>query len=170
MTRHDISGAVAALCFAASGAFAAAGNPALAKAAAPMTQQQYEAAKARIEAQYKADRKLCAPLKGDERDVCDAQAKGREKADKAKLEARYRRDPETAMQAKIATAEANYAVAKEKCDALKGKAQDRCEKEAKAAKEAAVRQARVEKVDATGGIFGSEAAGQPKQPVAARKS
>lgn len=157
-----MNGAVAALCLAAAGVLAAPGNPALRKAATPMTKQQYEAAKARIEAQYKADGKLCRSLAGDRRDVCDAQARGREKAERAQLEARYRPDPEKRLQAKIATAEANYQVAKEKCDALGGKAEDRCERQAKAAKEAAVRQARVEKVEATGGIFGNEAAGQRK--------
>ncbi len=151
-----MNGAVAALCLVAAGAFAGAGNPALGKPAAPMTKQQYEAARTRIEAQFKADRKLCGPLKGNRREVCDAQAKGRAKAEKAQLEARYKRDPQTVMEAKIATAEANHEVAQAKCDALKGKAETRCEREAKAAKEAAVRQARVEKVDATGGIFGHD--------------
>jgi hypothetical protein len=46
-------------------------------------------------------------------------------------------------------------VAKAKCDALKGKAEDRCMKEAKAAREAAIRQAKVEKVQETGGPFAS---------------
>lgn len=165
-----MSGAVAALCFAAAGVLAAPANPALGKPAAPMTRQQYEAAKDRIEAQYEADSKLCRSLDGDRRDVCDAQAKGREKAERAQLEARFRPDPETSLQAKIATAEANYEVAKEKCEALKGKAESRCEKQAKAAREAAVRQARVEKVEATGGIFGNEAAGQRKLPAGAGKS
>lgn len=160
MTRHFLSGAVAALCFAAAGVLAAPGNPALAKAAAPMTKQQYEAAKARIAAQLDADRKLCVALQGDKQEVCETQAEGREKAEKARLEARYQRTPEAALEAKLATAEANYEVARAKCDLLKGKAEKRCEKEAKAARQAAVRQARVEKVDATGGIFGEAAKGK----------
>ena len=163
-----MSGA-AALCFALSaGVPAAPGNPALGKPAAPMSKQQYEAAKARIAAQLKADQKLCASLKGDKREVCDAQAEGREKAEKARLEARYKPSPENTLEAKVATAEANYEVARAKCELLKGKAEKRCEKEAKAAKEAAIRQARVEKVDATGGIFGEGAKG--KAAAAASKS
>lgn len=164
MTRYGISGA-AALCFALSASvLAAPGNPALAKPPAPMGKQEYEAAKARIAAQLKADAKLCAPLKGDKREVCDAQAEGREKAEKARLEARYKPSPDTVADAKVATAEANYEVARAKCDGLKGKLAKRCEKDAKAAKEAAIRQARVEKVDATGGIFGE---GGPRKPAAA---
>lgn len=155
-----MSGA-AALCFAwSAGVSAAPGNPALGKPAAPMSKAQYEAAKARIAAQLKADQKLCATLGGDGQEVCEAQAEGREKAEKARLEARYRRTPETALAAKLATAEANYEVARARCDLLKGKAEKRCEQEAKAAREAAVRQARVEKVDATGGIFGDGAKGK----------
>ncbi len=159
MNRFFISGA-AALCFASSAVLAAPGNPAIGKPVAPLTQQDYRAAKLRIEAQLEADRKLCASLKGDKREVCDAQAKGREKAEKAKLEARYKPSPDTVAEAKIATAEANYEVARAKCELLKGKAEKRCEKEAKAAREAAVRQARVEKVDATGGIFGEGVKGK----------
>lgn len=155
-----MSGA-AALCFALSTpVLAGAGNPALGKPAAPMGKQQYEAAKARIAAQRKADQKLCAALKGDRREVCDAQAEGREKAEKAQLEARYKPSPDNTLEAKVATAEANYDVARVKCDLLKGKAEKRCEAEAKAAREAAIRQARVEKVDATGGIFGEGARGK----------
>ncbi|NNU42115.1 hypothetical protein [Ramlibacter montanisoli] len=60
----------------------------------------------------------------------------------------------------MATAEAHYEVARARCDLLKGKAEKRCEKDAKAAREAAIRQARVEKVDATGGIFGEGAKGK----------
>jgi hypothetical protein len=160
VNRFFISGA-AALCFAFGASVHAAGNPAIGKPAPPMGKQQYEAAKARIAAQLKADMKLCAALKGDKREVCDAQAEGREKAEKAQLEARYKPSPENSLEAKVATAEANYDVAKAKCDLLKGKAEKRCEKEAKAAKEAAIRQARVEKVEATGGIFGEGAARKP---------
>jgi hypothetical protein len=140
-------------------ACAFAANPA-AKPPAPMTKPAYEAAKSRIAQQLKADRKICDARKGQAQDLCEAQAEGRSKSEQAKLEARYRPSPDTILEAKIATAEANYRVEKEKCDALKGKAEDRCQKQAKAGREAAVRQARVEKVDATGGIFGEGTAGK----------
>ena len=57
-------------------------------------------------------------------------------------------------------ADANYGVAREKCEAREGRRQDRCVDEAKAAREAANRQARVEKVDSTGGVFGRRRGGQ----------
>lgn len=140
-------------------ACAFAANPA-AKPPPPMTKPAYEAAKSRIEQQLRADRKVCAARRGEAQDLCEAQAEGRAKSERAQLEARYRPSPETILEAKVATADANYRVEKEKCDALEGKAQDRCRQQAKAAREAAVRQARVEKVDATGGIFGEGAAGK----------
>jgi hypothetical protein len=130
-----------------------------------MSKDAYEAAKGRIETQYKADRKLCSRTRGDARDVCEAQAKGREKSLLAKLQAQYRPSPDASEKAKETTAEANFNVAREKCEALKGAAEDKCLDQAKAAREAAVRQARVEKVDSTGGVFGKDNAGKAAAKV-----
>ena len=127
---------------------------------AGMSKDVYDAAKDRIEAQFKADKKLCDRAKGHARDVCQAQARGRQEALVAKLDAQYRPSPDATELAKEKTAEANFKVAKEKCEALKGDVEDKCMDEAKAAREAAVRQARVEKVDSTGGVFGKNAAGK----------
>ena len=132
---------------------AAVANKALVRpASVPLTKERYEAAKKKIEAQHRADRKACARLQGKRRDVCDAQAEGKEKAALAKLEARWRRTPDAIEEAKVVTAEANYKVAREKCEALKGQAEDRCLGEAKAAREAAIRQARVEKASEVKGV------------------
>lgn len=166
MIQHLFRGAAIVCLGAASCAFAA--NPA-AKPPPPMTGQAYEAAKARIEAQYKADRKVCDKRKGDAKDLCVAQAKGREKAEKAQLEARYKPSPDSILAAKIATADANYEVEKQKCGSLQGAAENRCQRLAREGREAAVRQARVEKVESTGGIFGPEAAREGKA-TPARKS
>src|SRR6266571_170934 len=65
----------------------------------------------RIEADYKAARAKCGPMKGHEKEVCEADAKGKER---------------------VAKAEHEYNVAKEKCDVAKGKEESACEKEAKA--------------------------------------
>lgn len=133
----------------------------------PMTKQAFEAEKAKIEAEAKADRKLCGGLKGNRKDVCQAEAKGRAEALQAELEARYKPSPEASQKAKNVTAEANYAVAKARCKALKDKAEDRCMKEAKLAREAAIRQAKVEKVQETGGPFASSV---PRKKAAAGAS
>jgi hypothetical protein len=108
-----------------------------------------------IDAQLAANRKLCGSMKGNPRDVCEAEAKGRADALKAALEARYQPSPEASFESRSVTAEANYAVAKAKCDAIPDAARDRCRKDAKAAREAALRQAKVEKVQETGGPFAS---------------
>ena len=150
-------------------AWAGAGNKALDVPAGdkgPLTRAAFEAGKKSIERQYDADRKACGRLKGQAKDVCQAQAKGRQESETAKLEARYQPSPDKTLEAKQVTADANFKVAKEKCDALKGAAKDRCIDAAKAAREAAVRQARVEKVDSTGGVFGKGAVDKaaPKPP------
>jgi hypothetical protein len=124
----------------------------------PLTRQAYAAQKAQIDAQLAANRKLCGSMKGNTRDICEAEAKGRADALKAELEARYKPSPEASFESRSVTAEANYTVAKAKCDAVRNGARDRCMKEAKAAREAALRQAKVEKVQETGGAFASSSA------------
>ncbi len=153
--RRKLMDLALALSLAAGGhAMAAGPNKALAVAKEPpLTQQRFDAEVKRIELQYRADRDACRRLEGDPRDVCDAQARGKEDAAKAKLQARFEGTPDAILEAKAVTAEANYKVAREKCAALKGRAEDRCVVQAKAAREAALRQARVERVEATGGIY-----------------
>jgi len=86
----------------------------------------------RIEADYKAAKAKCSPMKSHEKEACEADAKGKENVAKAELKAKY--DPTPANQRKVeeAKAEHEYKVAKEKCDAAKGKEEKACEKEAKA--------------------------------------
>jgi hypothetical protein len=86
----------------------------------------------KIEAEYKSERAKCKDMKGNGKDACEADAKGKEKVAKAELKAKY--DPTPANQRKVdeAKAEHQYKVAKEKCDAQKGKEESACEKQAKA--------------------------------------
>jgi hypothetical protein len=86
----------------------------------------------RIEAEYKADKAKCDAMKGNAKDVCEKEAKGKEKVAKAELDARA--NPSERNQRKVdeAKAEARYEVAKERCDDMKGKEKNACEKEAKA--------------------------------------
>lgn len=91
----------------------------------------------RIEADYKADKAKCDGMKGNAKDVCVKEAKGKEKIAKAELDART--DPSEHNQRKVleAKAEAQYDVAKEKCDDMKGNEKSACEKDAKAEHERA---------------------------------
>lgn len=159
--RRKLMGLAIALSLATAGsALAQAPNKALAVAKdPPLTRQRYEDRKKRIEAQSRADLGVCRRLEGDRREVCEAQARGKADAAKAKLEARFRGTPEAVLQAKEVTARANYQVAREKCALLEGKAEGRCVDAARAAREAALRQARVEKVETTGGIYGRKDSG-----------
>jgi len=86
----------------------------------------------KVTAQYKSDMAKCKDMKGNEKDACEADAKGKEKVAKAELKAKY--DPTPANQRKVdeAKAEHQYKVTKEKCDRNKGKEESACEKEAKA--------------------------------------
>jgi hypothetical protein len=149
---------------AAAGALALAGSTwaAASKAPAPMDEATYEAARARIAADARAQRRACSRWQGHARDLCRAQARGRETTARAELQARYQPGPEAHQALKNARAEARYALARVRCDELKGKAEDRCREEAKGALEAALRQAKVEKVEQTGGIFRRQAAGQSR--------
>jgi hypothetical protein len=102
--------------------------------AANMTKEEASAEKARIEAEYKADKKACDAMNGNAKDVCVEQAKGKEKVARAELD--YKQDASERHRGKVAEAkaEAQYAVAKEKCDDLSGDQKDVCVKDAKAAK------------------------------------
>jgi hypothetical protein len=91
----------------------------------------------RIEADYKAAKAKCDPMKGNQKDVCEKEAKAKEKVAKAELDAK--KDPSPKNQRKVAEAKADgeYAVAKEKCDDLKGNEKSACDKQAKAKHEQA---------------------------------
>ena len=102
--------------------------------AANMTKEEASAEKARIEAEYKADRKACDGMNGNAKDVCVEQAKGKEKVARAELD--YKQDSSERHRGKVehVKADAQYSVAKEKCDDLAGDQKDACVKDAKAAK------------------------------------
>ena len=158
MTRSFI-GLAAALCLAG----AAHAAPQVPRAAhAPLTKAVYLAEQQKIAAQFKADQKTCDSVAGNKHEVCEAQAQGKQASALAELEQRYQPSAERELKAKTVIAEANYDVAKARCSALQGKAKDRCGQQAKLAREAAIRQAKVEKVQETGGMFRRHAAQQPR--------
>jgi membrane protein involved in colicin uptake len=91
----------------------------------------------RIEAEYKAAKEKCDTLQGNAKDICQKEAKGKEKIAKAELEAKAH--PTAANQRKVQEAKADvaYDIAKERCEDKKGNDKDVCEKEAKATHERA---------------------------------
>ena len=99
----------------------------------PMSKDSYAMAKTNADAQYKVDKDACSSLSANAKDICMAEAKGKDNMAKADAEAAYQNTPKHRENARIAHAQAAYDVAIEKCDDLAGNAKDVCVKEAKAA-------------------------------------
>ena len=91
---------------------------------------EYKAAVARADADYKAAKDACKPKQGNDKDVCMKEAKAEHV--KATTDAKALLKSKNAKaDAREDTMVAQYKVAKEKCDALSGDAKDQCVKDAK---------------------------------------
>src|SRR6202140_3568299 len=99
---------------------------------APVSKDSYTMAKTNADAQYKIDKDACSSLSGNAKDICAAEAKGKDNVAKADAEAAYENTPKAREKARVAHAQANYDVAIEKCDDLAGNRKDVCVKESKA--------------------------------------
>jgi hypothetical protein len=121
---------------------------AAAKPAAPISKDAYDATVKNADAQYKMEKDACASRSGNAKDICLAEASGKEKVAKADAEAAYKNTPKVREDARITRAEASYNVAKEKCDELSGNPKDVCVKEANAALVKAKADAKVDRVAA----------------------
>jgi hypothetical protein len=98
-----------------------------------MSKDSYTTAKANADSQYKADKDACSSLSGNAKDICIAEAKGKDKVALADAEAAYQNTAKHRQSARVAHVQAAYDVAIEKCDDLAGNTKDVCVKEAKAA-------------------------------------
>jgi hypothetical protein len=86
----------------------------------------------RIEQQAKADKAKCDGMKDNAKDICMAEAKGKEKVAKAELDHKYAKDKvKSEKKVHETKAEAAYEVAKQRCDDQKGEAKDACMKQAR---------------------------------------
>jgi len=115
----------AGIAFALAGAAQAADNP-------KVDRKAMKAEKDKVEATYKADKAKCKDMKGSQKDVCEAQAKGKQNVARAELDQKYAPSPAHQRKVDEAKADQRYQVAKEKCDGQKGKQKSACEKQAKA--------------------------------------
>ena len=113
-------------------------------AAQGMSKDEYKAGKDKIAADYKSAKAACDPLSANAKDVCIAEAKGKQKVAKAELEASNKPSNKNRTAVHIAKAEADYSVAKEKCDDKAGENKKVCVKEAKAAETRAKADARTQ--------------------------
>ncbi len=113
---------------------------------ASMTKDGYAQAKKDADAQYKVDKERCSSLSGNAKDICMAEAKGKDDIARAEAAAAYENTPKTRENARVAHADATYKVSIEKCDDLAGNPKDVCVKEAKAALVRAKADAKVDRV------------------------
>lgn len=132
--KHCKTGIALAAMFAASSAFSATGNKA-----------DYEASKDRISAEYKADKAACDSYSGNKKDICQEQAKGKEKVAKAEAEFNYTGKAADGNKVAVEKADADYAVAKEMCDDKGGSDKDVCRTEAKSVHTKALADAKMSK-------------------------
>ena len=93
----------------------------------------YDQAVKDADAQYKVAKQTCSSLSGNAKDICLAEAKGKNSVAKADAEAAYKNTAKARENARVVHAQAIYNVAVEKCDDLAGNPKDVCVKEAKAA-------------------------------------
>jgi hypothetical protein len=115
---------------------------------APISKDAYDQAVKNAEAQYKMDKDACSSRGGNAKDICLAEANGKEMIAKADAEAAYKSTPKVREDARVTRAEATYNVAKEKCDQLLGNSKDVCVKEASAVLVKAKADAKVDRVTA----------------------
>jgi hypothetical protein len=98
-----------------------------------MSSTDFSANKSRIKTEYKTDKKGCASLASNAKDICVAEAKGKEAVALAELDNSYKPTLKTQYKVHLSKGQATYDVAKQKCDDLSGNPKDVCVKEAKAA-------------------------------------
>jgi cytochrome c5 len=109
-----------------------------------MLKADYKSGKDSIAAEYKTAMKACGSMSGNTKDICVAEAKGKEKVAKAELEPHSMPSSNNNYAVSIARADADYLVAREKCDDKTGDAKTICVKYAKAAQTKAKADAKAE--------------------------
>jgi hypothetical protein len=112
----------------------------------PISKDAYDMAVKNAETQFKMDKEACSSQSGNAKDICLAEANGKEKVAKADAEAAYKNTPKAREEARVTRAEATHSVAKEKCDELSGNPKDVCVKQAEAALVKAKADAKVDRV------------------------
>ncbi len=113
-------------------------------AMAQMSPIDFKAGKARIKSEATTEKKACSSLAGNARDICMAEAKGKESVALAELDYSFKPTLKAQYKVRVEQAEATYDLAKQKCDDLSGNPKDVCVKEAKAARTTAKADAEVQ--------------------------
>ena len=113
-----------------------------------ISKDEYKREKDRIEADAKSAKASCKTMKDNAKDVCEAEAKGKEKLAKKELDYKKNPNDKNAQDVEKMKAEVAYEVAKEKCEDMKGADLAKCKKDAKAEKDRAMAAAKGKKVAA----------------------
>lgn len=137
--------------------------------AASMSKAEYKTSKATIVSDYKAASTACGAFAANAKDVCMAEAKGKENVAKAELEAGYKPGNKATYNVSIARADADYAVAKEKCDDKGGNDKAVCLKEAKSANVAAAADAKAQMKSTNAKQSANEKSSDARQTAATDK-
>lgn len=137
--------------------------------AAGMSKADHNSAKARISANYKAERSACASQAGNAKDICNEEASAKQKVARAELQYGYSGKPADLTKVKVAKAESAYSVAKEKCDDQSGNAKDVCVQEAKAVEVKALADAKMSQQIGEAKVDASEAKRDADYQVAVEK-
>jgi hypothetical protein len=103
-----------------------------------MSKGELKTHKARISEEYKADKEACHAHAGNAKDICDQEAKGKEKVARAEMAHQNSGKASDRKHVMVTQAKAAYEVAKERCDDLAGNAKEVCVKEAKAVEKKAL--------------------------------
>lgn len=109
----------------------------------PLQVRASDDTKAQIETRHTQERAACEPLRGNARDVCREEAKGRERVSQAERMLRSSGSAADAYKLRVARAEAAYAVSRERCDDHNGNAKDVCIEQAKAIESKALADAKL---------------------------
>jgi hypothetical protein len=100
--------------------------------AASMSKEEHKAAKAGVDSEFKLAKATCGSLSANAKDICMAEAKGREKVALAEIEAVYKPGTKNRDEVSLAKAKAVHEVALQKCDDMAGNPKDVCVKQAHA--------------------------------------
>ena len=111
-----------------------------------MSGDQYKAEKDRIEAEAKSAKAACKSLKDNAKDICEAEAKGKEKLAKKELDYKKNPNDKNAQDVEKMKAEVAYELQKEKCEDMKGADLAKCKKDAKVEKDRAMAAAKGKKM------------------------
>jgi hypothetical protein len=110
-----------------------------------MSSAEHSAAKTGIKADYKIDKAACSSSTANAKDICNAQAKGKEKLALAELEFKRTNTYSNGNKVAVAKADGIYAVAKEVCDDKTGEAKTLCRTEAKSAHTKSIAESKMDK-------------------------